>query len=126
MIASLQGQIIANQGIRNAVTNILPLKGDNKLWQGNQYNSDVDEYELGEAYNIDNQLALFFKLPFNIEAERDNQYNALKAVSGLLNNCEDGSYIWLVLCDHDTDNRTGSTIVKKWYKENGQVYEVGS
>lgn len=110
---NIDGFIIANRGIRNAVMALFNGIDNSHLW-------DV-EYSLGEIDGDDvifdkNKTAIVFHICFNAENDRDNVLASFHGLDGMLNNCETGSYYRKVLSDHDIDQRTGSVILEEWFK----------
>jgi hypothetical protein len=82
-----------NQGILNAIKNILPLKEQGKIWP--------DEYTIIETDNSISGEIKFYDI-----AERAGFLNSLKGLQGVIHQCNTGSIIKTHECYH------------KWNKEN--------
>lgn len=87
-----------NQGILNAVKNLLPVKEDARVWSG--------EYSLHEDITKDGDSYLIAMIRFYDVAERTGSLNSIKGLSGVLSQCLPGSYIRTHKCYH------------KWNQEN--------
>ena len=83
-----------NQGLLNAVENVIPESVDNRLWQ-------TSEYQLVSGINPDENKFLYASLFFNDVTERNNFKVILRGVNGMLNNALSGSYIKMTKCWHD-------------------------
>lgn len=83
-----------NQGLLNAVENVVPVKIDNRLWQ-------TSEYKSARGIDLDGNKFFYSSLFFNDMAERDNFKVVVRGLSGMLNNVLSGSYIKMTKCWHD-------------------------
>ena len=82
-----------NQGILNAIKNILPLRESNKVWP--------DEHNIIETDN-----SIVGEIKFYDIAERVGFLNNLKGLQGVISQCGQGSIVKTHECYH------------KWNKEN--------
>lgn len=83
-----------NQGIRNAVKQLIPSIEDGRVWDG-QYNceEDVDTFD-GIAF-------LSCSVRFNLEVDRNGITNSVRGLAGVIHSCEVGSYVREHKCYHD-------------------------
>ncbi|MCK5615444.1 hypothetical protein KAR91_76985 [Candidatus Pacearchaeota archaeon] len=82
-----------NQGILNAIKNVLPLRESSKVWP--------DEYNIVETENSISGEIKFYDI-----AERIGFLNSLKGLHGVISQCDAGSIIKTHECYH------------KWNKDN--------
>lgn len=103
MIYEIQGHIKTdNNGIRTAVSAILPAVDDPKFHDGlgadYRYIDTVDE-ESGIK-------VIIFRYVYTLEVDRENLLSSLKGLAGVINGCEAGSFIKPIGCNHDTNPPT--------------------
>ena len=82
-----------NQGILNAVKNLLPLKENSKIWP--------DEHVIFETENSISAEIKFYDI-----SERAGFLNSLKGLEGVISQCDAGSIVKIHECYH------------KWNKDN--------
>lgn len=96
-----------NQGIRNAVKQLIPSIEDNRIWDG-EY--DYKEYE-------EEEVSVFScMVRFNVKADRNAIINSVRGLAGVIHSCEVGSFVREHKCYHDeTDARPceEETILRK-------------
>ena len=73
-----------NDGIRNAVQQLIPSKDDPRIW-------DV-AYTCIDTINEDGKV-LVINTAFYVKSERDGVVASMKGLAGVINACELGSYI---------------------------------
>jgi hypothetical protein len=112
--------IIANQGIRNAFKNLLPLKEDSRLWNV-EYRVNLVDPDIEESSG---RIGLSVHICFEVENDRGTVLANLKASDGMFNNCEDGTYIQITTNDHEFNEniRTGDWILDKWGVDSIGIY----
>jgi hypothetical protein len=103
VIYEIQGVIITdNTGIRNAVTTILPSESDPKFRGGLGA-----AYEFFDGINEDGFKQIAFRYVYELKTDREALLNNLKGLSGIINACEDGSFVTPVGNKHDTNPPSG-------------------
>ena len=83
-----------NQGLLNAIENILPNRLDNRLWAS-------DEYIANRDFDIDGVEFVYASLFFNDFNERANFKAGLGFINGFLNAALPGSYLYMSKSWHD-------------------------
>ena len=83
-----------NQGLLNAVENVIPEDVDNRLWQ-------TSEYQSVSGIDLDGNKFFHASLFFNDITERDNFKVVVRRINGMLNFALSGSYIKMTKCYHD-------------------------
>jgi hypothetical protein len=83
-----------NQGLLNAVENVIPDKIDNRLWQ-------TSEYQANKGIDDDGNNFFYASLFFDDITERDNFHVVLRGINGMLHSAMAGSYIKMTKCWHD-------------------------
>jgi len=81
-----------NQGIRNAVKQLIPSIGDNRIWNG--------EY-IYEEFEDAGTMVFSCMVRFNLKANRDGIASSVKGLASVINSCEDGSFVRKLKCYHD-------------------------
>ena len=81
-----------NNGIRNAVKQLIPDKNDSRVWDG--------EYQCDEIED-EGVTAFVCKVRFNLESDRASVVASVKGLAGVINACEDGSFVREHKCYHD-------------------------
>lgn len=93
MLYSLGLNIINNnEGILNAVRNILPLKNDSKIWP--------DEYLVGYSLDENSNRLLYARIDFCAVSDRDALHGSIKGLQGILQQCLPGSFIQVYKNSH--------------------------
>jgi hypothetical protein len=83
-----------NDGIRNAVQQLIPSIDDNRVWSG--------EYTCVDAVDeIDGIKTFLCRVGFNLESDRAGIVTSIKGLTGIINNCEVGSYVREHKCFND-------------------------
>lgn len=83
-----------NQGIRNAVKQLIPSIEDDRVWSGQySYNETVDPFDGISIFSC--------SIRFNLEADRNGIINSIKGLAGVINSCEVGSFVREHKCYHD-------------------------
>lgn len=88
--------VINNSGKLTAIKNLLPLRGDGRIWP--------DEYELFEGEDDDGNDYLLAEIRFNNIEERTGILNSIKGIEGMLHQCLPGSFIRQHKCYHDEED----------------------
>ena len=83
-----------NAGLRNAVKQVLPSIDDTRVW-GGAY--DFSEFE----DPFDGVIIFSCSIRFHLEADRRGVTNSVKGLTGIIQACEDGSYVREHKCYHD-------------------------
>ena len=87
---SLQLKVISNNtGLRTAVRNILPDIDHPHVFDDGNPNT----YVVVEDVGMDGNAYLFANIRFAIEADRDGFTSSVKGITGIINQCLDGSYV---------------------------------
>jgi len=79
-----------NQGIRNAVKAILPGESDPRV--------NVYDYRWSEGKDEFGVEVLNIMIRFDLKDDRDSILNSLRGLEGVINACDEGSYIRPHLC----------------------------
>ena len=82
-----------NNGIRNAVKQLIPDIDDSRVWDGAY---DFDDNEDAEGIMVFNCM-----MRFHTEADRNSVTTSVKGLAGVINACEDGSFVREHKCYHD-------------------------
>lgn len=83
-----------NAGIRNAVKQVIPAIDDSRVWD--------KEYDFHEFEDSDDGIMVFnCMVRFNIESERNDITASVKGLAGIINACEEGSFVREHECYHD-------------------------
>lgn len=83
-----------NDGIRNAVKQLIPDVNDARVWNG--------EYVYSEFEDIKDGIMVFNCIVrFHVKPDRDSITNSVKGLAGVINACEAGSSIREHKCYHD-------------------------
>ena len=83
-----------NAGIRNAVKQLIPSIDDGRVWDG--------EYTNDEFQDPNDGIAVFTcDVRFRLEADRDGITNSVKGLAGVIQACEDGSFVMEYKTWHD-------------------------
>lgn len=87
-----------NDGIRNAVKQLIPSKDDPRVWD--------EEYECSEAPDIeDGVMAFICMVRFYTKADRNGVLASLNGLEPIvINACESGSFYKGHKCYHDEDS----------------------
>lgn len=93
MKCSIQAHIKTNNnGLRNAVQQLIPSKDDLRIW-------DV-EYTCVDTVDEDGKV-LIININFHVESDRDGVVASMKGLAGVIHACESGSYVLEYKCYHD-------------------------
>jgi hypothetical protein len=84
-----------NQGIRTAVTAILPDKNDPRV--------NIYDYRLKEDVDEEGVGFLHAMIRFDLKSDRDSILNSIKGLNGVINACEDGSFVRPHICGGDDE-----------------------
>jgi hypothetical protein len=83
-----------NNGIRNAVMQLIPSIDDLRVWDG--------EYSFGNCSDPDDGINIFScMIRFNTESDRASVVSSVKGLAGVINACEEGSFVREHKCYHD-------------------------
>lgn len=96
-----------NQGIRNAVKQLVPSIEDSRVWNG-QYDYKETEEEGVAVFSC--------MVRFNTKADRDGVTNSVRGLAGVIHNLESGSFVREHKCYHDETPTKGceeETIIRK-------------
>lgn len=83
-----------NQGLLNAVENMLPNRLDSRLW-------DSEQFTITRDFDMNGQEFIFASLFFNDFSERANFKAALGGITGFLHTALAGSFVKMSKCWHD-------------------------
>lgn len=83
-----------NDGIRNAVNQLLPTVNDPKV--------NIYDYQNKEGVNSDGVAFLMCKIRFNVKSDRDGILNSIKGLTGVVNACDMPSYVRPHVCGGDS------------------------
>lgn len=92
-----------NQGLLNAVENMVPHRLDNRLW-------DTNQYSLFRNFNSDGNEFINVSIFFNDFNERANFKAALGGINGFLHAALPGSFVKGSKCWHDELGENGCPI----------------
>ena len=82
----------SNQGIRNAVKQLIPSADDSRIW-------DVEYRPLD---TIEEGVPVFYcNVNFHTKEGRDGVANAIKGLAGVINACDEHSHVTTYKCFHD-------------------------
>ena len=81
-----------NNGIRNAVKQIIPDENDSRIWDS--------QYSCVDTMDEDGKVFIC-NISFHVKSERDGIINSIKGLEGVINACEIGSYVREYKCFHD-------------------------
>lgn len=91
---SLDVYIVTNNaGLMTAVKNVLPAIDHPSVWSG--------DYEWGEGTKENGDKFFTAMIRFNVKADRDGFTNSVKGITGIINQCLDGSFVREHKCYHD-------------------------
>lgn len=91
---SLDCHIITNNnGIRNAVKQLIPSIDDSRIWG--------EEYEYYEKPNEDGVMIFSCRIRFHIKTERSAITSSVHGLQGILMACENESFVREHKCFHD-------------------------
>jgi hypothetical protein len=83
-----------NEGIRNAIKQILPSIDDARVWAA--------QYEFNEAEDPFDAIMIFScSIRFHLKSDRDGFTNSVKGLAGIIQTCENGSFVREHKCYHD-------------------------
>jgi hypothetical protein len=82
-----------NDGIRNAVKQLIPDVNDSRVWGG--------EYVFAEGTDDEGTKVFNCQVRFNIESDRNSITASVKGLTGVINACEYGSFVREHRCFHD-------------------------
>lgn len=106
MIYEIQGRIKTdNTGLRTAVLNLLPSSDDPQFHGG--LGAD---YTFDDGVDEDGTKVISFRYIYTLETERESLLSSLKGLSGMINACEEGSFIKPIGCNHDTNPPTSCEV----------------
>jgi hypothetical protein len=77
--------ITNNNGLRNAVKNVLPSINHPGVWS--------DEYIWMDSINEDGDKFFFAMIRFDVKSERDGFTNSVKGLAGIIHQCLTGSFV---------------------------------
>ena len=83
-----------NNGIRNAVKQLIPSKDDSRVWGGQYDNTENPDPE-------DGIMVFSCMVRFNMESDRAALTASVKGLAGVINACESGSFVREHKCYHD-------------------------
>jgi len=90
---SIQAYIkTSNNGIRNAVQQLIPSKDDPSIWDS--------QYECIDTVDEDGKV-LVINASFHVKSERDGVVASMKGLAGVINACEVGSFVMEYKTWHD-------------------------
>ena len=73
-------------GIRNAVQQLIPSIDDNRVWNGEYSSITIQD-------PADNITIFICDVRFNVESDRNNLTTSVKGLAGVINACEEGSFV---------------------------------
>lgn len=83
-----------NGGLRNAIKQVLPSIDDPRVWDG--------QYDFSEFDDPFNGVTVFScSIRFHLKADRNGITNSVKGLDGIIQACENGSFIREHKCYHD-------------------------
>ena len=82
-----------NNGIRNAVKNLIPDIDDPRVWDG--------QYSYTDTLDVDSVMVFSCEVRFTTESDRNSISAEVKGLAGVINACEDGSFVREHKCYHD-------------------------
>jgi hypothetical protein len=83
-----------NDGIRNAVKQLIPDASDSRVWDGEYQHSETED---------EGVMAFSCAVRFNVEADRAAVVASVKGLAGIINACEVGSFVREHKCYHDEE-----------------------
>lgn len=85
-----------NEGLRNAVKQVIPSKDDPRVFG--------EAYDFSETKDPVDGITIFScSVRFHLEADRNGITNSVKGLAGIIQACEDGSFIREHKCFHDEE-----------------------
>lgn len=81
-----------NDGIRNAVQQLIPDRDDSRIW-------DV-QYSCVDTVDEDGKVFIC-NINFHMESDRNGITTSVKGLTGVINACNRGSYVKEYKCFHD-------------------------
>lgn len=81
-----------NQGIRNAIKQLIPSIEDGRIWDGEYIYKDFEDAGI---------MVFSCMVRFNVKIDRDEITNSVKGLSGVINSCEISSFVRELKCYHD-------------------------
>jgi len=85
-----------NAGLRNAVKQVIPSIEDSRVWDGSY---TFDEFE--DPFDLEGTMVFSCSVRFHLEADRNGITNSVKGLDGIIQACEDGSFVREHKCYHD-------------------------